>query len=270
MSNTKADQKEGSPKEPKRESSKTADDKPPRTEKTAERKKNSNSPPEEEPQEPKKVVKTGVTGTVKWFNVVNRYGFISRNDVTEDIFVHQTAIASFNPKKAIASLGDGEEVVFDVVEGENGPEASNVSGPDGEPVQGSKHAPDKLNRSYGGNGRGFYRRGYRRGARGSGPRNSGSEQDVERSDSVPRDEEGGNRPPRRGGRGFRRGGGGFRGTGGPGFRPRPAQKEEGEEFQGGNNDEGGPPRRGTRGRGRGQGRGRGAPRRAPQSFSQEG
>lgn len=267
MSNTKADQKEGSPKEQKsRESSKTADDKPSKAEKAAERKKNSNSPPEES-QEPKKVVKQGVTGTVKWFNVVNRYGFISRNDVSEDIFVHQTAIASFNPKKAVASLGDGEEVVFDVVEGENGPEASNVTGPNGDAVQGSKHAPDKLNRSYGG-GRGFYRRGYRRGGRG-GTRNSGSEQDAEHSDSAPRDEEGG-RPPRRGrGGGFRRGG--FRGSGGPGFgsRPRPPPKDgnDGEEFQGGNGE--GPPRRGGRGRGRGRG-GRGGPRRAPQQFSQEG
>lgn len=182
MSNTKADQqKEGSPKEPKsRESSKPADDQKPKAEKAAERKKNSNSP-QDEAQQQKKIVKKGVTGTVKWFNVVNRYGFISRNDVAgEDIFVHQTAIASFNSKKAVASLGDSEEVVFDVVEGENGPgwllnphssnclyyivyiilfiEASNVTGPNGEPVQGSKHAPDKLNnRNYG--GRGFYRRG---------------------------------------------------------------------------------------------------------------
>jgi cold shock CspA family protein len=261
MSNTKADQKEGSPKEQKsRESSKTADDKP-KADK-ADRKKNSNSPPEES-QEPKKIVKKGVTGTVKWFNVVNRYGFISRTDVTEDIFVHQTAISSFNPKKAVASLGDGEEVVFDVVEGENGPEASNVTGPNGEPVQGSKHAPDKLNRSYGSGGRGFFRRGYRRGGRGGGPRNSGSEQDGERDESAPRDEEGGG-PPRRSRGGFRRGGG-FRGGPSAGFRPRPP-KDGSEEFQGGNGD--GAPRRG--GRGRGRGRGRGGPRRAPQQFSQEG
>lgn len=119
---SKADQKEGSPKEQKsRESSKPISDDKPKADKVAERKKNSNSP-QNEAQKEKKVVKKGVTGTVKWFNVVNRYGFISRNDVSgEDIFVHQTAISSFDQKKAVASLGDGEEVVFDVVEGENGP-----------------------------------------------------------------------------------------------------------------------------------------------------
>lgn len=69
----------------------------------------------------KPVQKQGVTGVVKWFNVVNRYGFIQRSDVEEDIFVHQTAIAKWNIKKLVASLGDGEEVLFDVVEGENGP-----------------------------------------------------------------------------------------------------------------------------------------------------
>uniref|UniRef100_A0A2K5HWF1 CSD domain-containing protein n=1 Tax=Colobus angolensis palliatus TaxID=336983 RepID=A0A2K5HWF1_COLAP len=79
------------------------------------------------------VIATKVVGTVKWFNVRNRYGFTNRNNTKEDVFVHM---------KYLCSVGDGETVEFDVVEGEKGAEAAPVTGPGGVPVQGSKYAAD--------------------------------------------------------------------------------------------------------------------------------
>ncbi|XP_048041868.1 Y-box-binding protein 2-A-like [Megalobrama amblycephala] len=110
----------------------------------------------EQPQPERKVIATGVQGTVKWFNVRNGYGFINRNDTKEDVFVHQTAIKKNNPRKFLRSVGDGEVVEFDVVEATKGSEAANVTGPGGIPVKGSRYAPNK---------RRFRRRFYPRNAR---------------------------------------------------------------------------------------------------------
>ncbi|KYO44672.1 Y-box-binding protein 3 [Alligator mississippiensis] len=109
---------------------------------------------------------TKVLGTVKWFNVRNGYGFINRNDTKEDVFVHQTAIKKNNPRKYLRSVGDGETVEFDVVEGEKGAEAANVTGPDGVPVEGSRYAADRRR----------YRRGYY--GRRRGPPRSGIEGEI--------------------------------------------------------------------------------------------
>ena len=91
----------------------------------------------------KEVIAKKVSGTVKWFNVKSGYGFITRIDTKEDVFVHQRAIIKNNPKKAVRSVKDGELVEFDVVIGKRGLEASNISIPEGASVKGFPHTVDR-------------------------------------------------------------------------------------------------------------------------------
>ena len=60
-------------------------------------------------------------GTVKWFNQRKGYGFISTTD-GNDIFVHYSNISG----EGFKTLVEGDEVSFDVVDGEKGPRAENV------------------------------------------------------------------------------------------------------------------------------------------------
>ncbi|XP_059766368.1 Y-box-binding protein 3-like [Balaenoptera ricei] len=64
---------------------------------------------------PKKIIAKRVRGSVKWLNVKNGYGFISRHDTQEGVFVHQTAIPRNNPHKYERGVGNGETVEFHMV-----------------------------------------------------------------------------------------------------------------------------------------------------------
>ena len=63
------------------------------------------------------------TGTVKWFNDSKGFGFITPEDSERDCFVHYSAIAG----SGFRTLAEGEKVEFDLVQGQKGPAAENVS-----------------------------------------------------------------------------------------------------------------------------------------------
>jgi len=60
-------------------------------------------------------------GTVKWFNEKKGFGFISREE-GDDLFVHHTSIQA----EGFKTLREGQEVEFEVQDGDKGPQAVNV------------------------------------------------------------------------------------------------------------------------------------------------
>ena len=60
-------------------------------------------------------------GIVKWFNDQKGYGFIEQ-DGGPDVFVHYSGIESSGFK----SLKEGQNVTFDLTQGNKGPSATNV------------------------------------------------------------------------------------------------------------------------------------------------
>ena len=63
-----------------------------------------------------------VQGRVKWFNNSKGYGFIGRDDAP-DVFIHYSAIVG----DGYRSLQEGDLVEFEIVEGQKGPQAANVT-----------------------------------------------------------------------------------------------------------------------------------------------
>jgi len=61
-------------------------------------------------------------GTVKWFNESKGFGFIEQ-DNGDDVFVHFSAIESDGFK----TLKEGQKVQFEIVDGQKGPAAANVT-----------------------------------------------------------------------------------------------------------------------------------------------
>ena len=62
-----------------------------------------------------------IKGKVKWFNPTKGYGFIEREDKEKDVFVHSSAA-----RAASIELQEGDQLTFEIENGEKGPSAVNL------------------------------------------------------------------------------------------------------------------------------------------------
>ena len=62
------------------------------------------------------------TGTVKWFDAGKGYGFITPEDGSKDLFVHHSELQT----DGYATLNDGQQVEYEVGQGQKGPCATKV------------------------------------------------------------------------------------------------------------------------------------------------
>ncbi len=62
------------------------------------------------------------SGTVKWFNNARGYGFITRGEDSDDVFVHYRNIRG----EGYRSLAEGQSVEFELLEGDKGLQADDV------------------------------------------------------------------------------------------------------------------------------------------------
>lgn len=62
------------------------------------------------------------TGVVKWFNDAKGYGFITPDGALKDCFVHYSQIES----EGFKSLKEGDQVEFEIEQGQKGPAAAKV------------------------------------------------------------------------------------------------------------------------------------------------
>jgi len=121
-----------------------------------------------------------ISGVCKWWDNKKGYGFITLDDGSGDVFVHQTNIQ----KEGFRSLADGEALEFNVETVDGKRAAVNVTGPNGSPVQGApfQQRTGGFERS----GGGFQRRGgdfgdndRRRGGGGGGNRRNNRRENEE-------------------------------------------------------------------------------------------
>ncbi|MDP4650278.1 MAG: cold shock domain-containing protein [Haliea sp.] len=63
-----------------------------------------------------------VSGTVKWFNNAKGFGFITREEGSEDVFVHFRSIQG----EGYRTLSEGQAVEFSLAQGPKGWQAEDV------------------------------------------------------------------------------------------------------------------------------------------------